>query len=134
MQYYGREGSCDYDAGDNSGDLLSPPIDGIAAGSTLSFQFFREVESFSGGSFDRTSVDVIAEDGSMTTLFSRDSTDASAAAWVSSGDLSLAAFAGQTIQIRFSFDTMDAVANGFTGWLIDDVAVTGMSMCDGDGA
>src|SRR5262249_31577966 len=34
---------------------------------------------------------------------------------------SLAAFAGQTVQIRFSFDTGDSINNNFEGWYVDDV-------------
>src|SRR5262249_27557067 len=37
---------------------------------------------------------------------------------------SLAAFAGQTVLIRFSFDTRDNILNNFEGWYVDDVQVT----------
>src|SRR5262249_56550102 len=37
---------------------------------------------------------------------------------------SLAAFAGQTVLIRFSFDTIDSILNNFEGWYVDDVQVT----------
>src|SRR5262249_17895941 len=33
------------------------------------------------------------------------------------------AFAGQTIQIRFHFDTVDATSNQFLGWQLDDIQV-----------
>ncbi len=33
--------------------------------------------------------------------------------------------AGQEIQLRFTFDTSDAVANQFMGWMVDDVRITG---------
>ena len=59
-----------------------------------------------------------------TTVWSKDSDDASAKAWTDSGALSLAAFAGKSIQIRFSFDSKDNYANEQVGWMVDDVRVT----------
>jgi hypothetical protein len=34
-------------------------------------------------------------------------------------------FAGQTIRVRFRFDSVDEEFNDPTGWLVDDVSVTG---------
>ena len=130
--YYGQDGTCDYDTGSGtSGTLTSPPITGITASSTLSFDYYREVESYSG-SYDRTEVEVVTSSGA-TTVFSLDSSDASSASWTSSGAIPLGSFAGQTIQVRFRFDSVDSVSNGFTGWLVDDVVVTGDSTCGGGG-
>jgi subtilisin family serine protease len=127
--YYGRDAGCDYEtAGANSGTLTSPEITGLTAASTLSFDYLRQVESFAGGSFDRTVVEVVVG-GVATEVFSRDSTDPSTGAASASGPVSLAAFAGQTIRLRFRFDSMDGIANGFRGWHVDDVVVTGSAMC-----
>lgn len=126
--YYGQTASCTYETGAaTAGSLTSPEITGLTASSTLSFDFIRQVESFGGGSFDRTLVEVLGPAGA-TTVFSRDSGDPSANAPITTV-VSLGAFAGQTIRLRFRFDSMDAIANGFAGWLIDDVVVTGSSMC-----
>jgi hypothetical protein len=86
------------------------------------------VESYSGGSYDRTQVEIVTDSGS-TTVFSLDSTQPSGSVWTSSGSISLAAFAGEKIQVAFRFDTVDGISNGFTGWFIDDVVVTGTSRC-----
>jgi extracellular elastinolytic metalloproteinase len=127
--YFGQDATCDYDTGAaHSGELTSPPIAGISPSSVLSFDFLRQVESFSG-SFDRTEVDVIGSAGNATTVFALDSGDPSTAGFVNSGDISLAAFAGDTVQVRFRFNTVDSVSNGFTGWFIDDVTVTTESVC-----
>ncbi len=127
--YYGRDATCNYNTGAaNTGDLTSPPIPGISSSSALTFDYFRRVESFNG-SFDRTQVDVIRSDGSAVNVFNLDSRTPSVAAWTSSGNISLAAFAGETIQLRFRFNTVDGTANNFTGWFIDDVTVTTESAC-----
>jgi len=130
--YYGQDSTCTYDAGDTTGDLISPSISGVNASSVLSFDFYREVELYTGGSFDQTEVAVTSNGGSSwTTVWSRDSGDASAGAWTPSGDISLAAFAGETIQVRFRFDSIDGSFNAFPGWFIDDVVVTAESSCGG---
>lgn len=38
--------------------------------------------------------------------------------------ISLAPYAGQTVQFRFNFDTRDEALNSFEGWYVDDVAIT----------
>ena len=130
--YFGQDARCDYNTQARvSGNLTSRPVSGINADSTLTFSYFRSVESYPQGAFDRTEVQIVTQGGSTTTVFALDSTDPSNLDWTSSGSISLAAFAGQTIQVRFAFDSVDTVANGFIGWLIDDVAVTASS-CTGN--
>jgi extracellular elastinolytic metalloproteinase len=128
--YYGNDVNCTYNTGGaNSGTLTSPPILGVDASSELSFDYLRAVESFAG-SFDQTTVEILTDGGaSATTVFFLDSSTASTGSWTSSGPISLAAFAGQVIQVRFDFDTVDGASNNFPGWFIDDVDVTGSSSC-----
>jgi hypothetical protein len=123
--YFGQDSSCNYDTGSTtSGSLTSPTIAGVTSSSTLSFKFFRDVEQASGD-YDETRVEVAVAGGNeWTTVWSKDSDDASAKAWTDSGALSLAAFAGKSIQIRFSFDSKDNYANEQVGWMVDDVRVT----------
>ncbi|MCB1055201.1 MAG: M36 family metallopeptidase [Acidobacteria bacterium] len=128
--YFGQDSTCDYSTGGTvTGDLVSPTIIGITSASTLSFDYYRVVESFSG-SYDQTEVAVSGNGGATwTTVWSMDSSNASTAAWTSSGSISLASFAGQSIQLRFRFNSVDSVSNTFTGWFVDDVVVTGESPC-----
>ncbi|MCP4653924.1 MAG: hypothetical protein GY856_00755, partial [bacterium] len=65
---------------------------------------------------------------------SRDSSDTSENAWTASGDISLSAFADQSVQVRFRFDSVDGTYNNFTGWLVDDVVVVADSPCVGNTA
>ena len=129
--YYGQDSSCNYNTGAaTTGDLISPVISGINSSSTLTFDFFRQVESYTGGSYDKTEVAVKATgSSSWTTVWSRDSTNTSGNAWTSSGAISLSAFDGQDVQVRFQFNSVDTTANTFTGWFIDDVVVTADSAC-----
>ncbi len=130
--YYGRDAGCDYDTGaTTTGNLISPSIDGITSASTLAFDYYRGVEGPTQNPFDVTTAAVSANGGAWTTVWTRDSRDASQESWSSSGAISLAAFAGDTIRVRFRFDSVDEEFNDFTGWFIDDVVVTGD--CDGGG-
>lgn len=127
--YFGQESTCNYDSGAQSqGTLTSPVITGVTADSTLSFNFFRVVEGFASSAFDRTEVEIVTASGS-TKVFALDTSTPSTPVWTSSGPISLAPFADQAIQVRFRFDSIDGVSNTFTGWLIDDVVVTGESPC-----
>jgi extracellular elastinolytic metalloproteinase len=130
--YYGRDATCNYTTvggGANSGTLTSPAIPAIAANSTLNFRYLRQVESFSGA-FDVTTVDVIRSNGTVTNVFRLDSRNTSTPlAWTSSPNISLAAFVGDTIRLRYTFNTVDGVSNNFKGWFIDDVVVTAGSSC-----
>ncbi len=128
--YYGQDSTCNYSTGgSNSGDLISPTIAGINAASALTFDYFRQVESYNGD-YDRTQVAVSSDGGSTwSTVWSRNASNPSENAWTSSGAISLAAFDGQQIRLRFRFDTVDGVSNAFTGWLVDDVVVTADSAC-----
>jgi carboxypeptidase T len=119
--YYGQNSTCNYDVGITSGNLLSPVISGINASSVLSFNYFRRVESSTAG-YDITAVDVLVG-ATSTTVFTRNSTNPSVAQWVSSGNISLASFAGQNIQLRFRFHSRTNTNNNHTGWLVDDIVI-----------
>jgi len=124
--YFGQASTCNYKSSAAvKGTLTSVAINAVSASSKLSFKFYRDVESHSGGGYDKTAVEV-SEDGSGSwkSVWSRDCKDASAKAWKSSGDISLAAWAGKSIKIRFSFDSVDNYGNDTVGWMIDDVKVT----------
>ena len=121
--YFGKDATCNYDTGARaSGSTTSPSISGITSTSTLRFSHFRKVEKASG-SYDVVSVEILVTGTTPTTVWSQSSTTTSQAAWVDSGAISLSAYAGKTIQVRFSFDSKDSYANNFTGWLVDDVVV-----------
>jgi murein tripeptide amidase MpaA len=119
--YYGQDSSCTYDVGATGGNLISPVITGITASSVLSFNYFRMVENNAAGR-DVTAVDVLVG-ATSTTVFTLNSTNPSVAEWLSSGNISLASFAGQNIQLRFRFHSRNSLSNNHAGWLVDDIIV-----------
>ena len=124
--YFGQDAGCTYNTSKTvKGTLTSREIAGITATSKLRFQYLREVESGSSGSYDKTSVEVaVGSSTTWTKIWSKDSKDPSQKSWQSSGELSLAEYAGKTIKVRFNFDSVDSYDNAHIGWMIDDVVVT----------
>jgi len=113
-----------YGPGDVSGWLTSPSIPVSPGACTLDFYHWRHVESYSGGAYDRTNVEVRYGSGAWTQVWAQDSKVASQQAWEAvSVDLNVPA-GTSTLQVRFGFDSVDDSYNNFTGWFIDDVCVT----------
>jgi hypothetical protein len=110
------------------GELTSPSINVSGfAGLTVSvsFHYFREVECYSLGSYDKTSAQVRFGGGPWQTIWTRDSKVCTAMeSWQATGAISVVVPAGATtMQIRFVFDAVDNVGNGYLGWLIDDLEI-----------
>lgn len=109
--------------GPNSGTLTSPPIDLTAATEALlTFAHWYETESYPLP-YDLRQVQISTNNGlSWNVLRQWDSTMPNQLSWAPIG-LDLSAYVGQTVRIRFLFDTVDAAANNFEGWYVDDVTV-----------
>jgi leucyl aminopeptidase len=121
--YFGIDAKCNYSNGTTvTGTITSPIIAGVVSTSSLRFQYFRQVES-SSGSWDVASVEIVSGT-TVSTVWSRSSANPSTTVWTDSGAVSLAAFAGTSIQVRFRFNSKDSSSNAFKGWLVDDVVVT----------
>ena len=113
---------------ENSGTLVSPSIDlSNVSGASLSFNYFLQTQKQAG--LDVASVEVSRDEfvSDVTTLSSQLPDRSS----FGEQAFSLSAFSGDTIQVRFSFDTVDGNANNFEGWYVDDVTVrgTGAPVC-----
>jgi hypothetical protein len=126
----------------NEGYMLSPEINlaGLSQAS-LSFWTWFEIESVNpnASGFDVMEIFIVSG-GTETSLgrlnpFSDPVLDDRAALPFTSGgfnkapiwmfvEYDLTEFVGSIIQLKFSFDTRDALYNGFRGWLVDNVLVT----------
>ena len=138
-----------FSVSDNSGELISPLIDlSTVATSTplsLTFKTWWEIESVNPNSsgFDLMTVELSTDGGSTFTPISRlnplsdpqsISGDNSpipfsntgynnAPAWAQQENIPLDGAQGQTIQLKFTFATVDSLFNGFRGWMIDDLQI-----------
>jgi hypothetical protein len=126
--YYGQESVCNYETGSsNSGVLAVPTIPDFPADARMSYWYRRQAE---GGPFDVTKV------GMSTTGTSGAYSDVEQLVdppnlWQPSGVINLFSTPGATVDLRFSFDTVDASFNDTLGWMVDDIQVVG---CDATGA
>ena len=119
--YYGQDAFCSYDTGvANAGLLTSPPLAADLYGS-LYFWFRRNAETVP--TFDLSMVQVAEDAGPM---IDRDQILTDDALW-HPRDVDLSPHSGHSINLGFSFDTVDDTANGGLGWMIDDPEVWG---CD----
>jgi uncharacterized repeat protein (TIGR01451 family) len=124
----------------NSGDLISPIIDlaGVTQAS-LSFKTFWQIEGVDVNVFDLMEVAVSTDNGESFSAIGLinpidDVNTPSAISYSSGGQnkapiwveplFDLSEYAGQQIRLRFRFDTIDALYNGFQGWGIDDICVS----------
>jgi hypothetical protein len=121
----GPDGGGNYNVGNTVGTITSEPIAlPNTPGLGLSFNYVLQTEG--NGSFDVASAQVSNNGGATFTTIASSASPAQlplSGVW-RNASFSLAAFAGQTVLIRFSFDTVDSIANNFEGWYVDDVQVT----------
>lgn len=111
-----------YDGARNSGQATSPAMDlSPFASPELSFECNHETEG--GSSFDQRRVQVSSDDFATTLLnVLLDGNSCGAMGTWHSHTFALDPAWG-TVRLRFSFDTIDSVSNGFDGWFVDDVSM-----------
>ena len=129
---YGRESSCTYDTGSHTiGNLTIEQAVIIPSGIDwveLRWWDSLETEDDSGGEYDRYAVRILGE-GEQDWIDVQTGT-LSRAAW-SQQVVDLSPFIGQSVRIRFYFDSVDDQHNGFRGWYIDDVQLVAQGrICD----
>lgn len=125
-----------------TGSLISPAIDlsGVSQ-AQLRFSTWWEIEGVDVDAYDLMYVEISTDNGVTFDPIGRGLlnplNDVDGESWknYSSGGLGqpgvwldqlfdLAPFVGNMVYLRFRFDTVDQLYNGFRGWFIDDVSVT----------
>jgi uncharacterized repeat protein (TIGR01451 family) len=123
--YYGQDGICNYNVGNNNtGSLtLTAPIY-LPPGSLPILEFSSWEQTFNiCGLLDRRYVELSTDGGGS---------------WITLGELctentwyqpsyDLSAYAGQSILLRFRFDTVIYLGIGSFGWMVDDISVFDLS-------
>jgi hypothetical protein len=129
--YYGQEATGTYNTGAaNDGSLISTPIN-LCNATTASLNFwswyFTENDPLYVNNYDRKFVDISSDYGTTWTRLFQLRTDNDPANPLGTWQqipIDLSAYVGQSVQIRFYFETRDAVLNDHEGWYIDDVSIT----------
>ena len=132
--YYGQgegpDGGGTYETGDsNAGALVSPSITLPDTGSfAVDFNYVLETEDFAG--FDLAQLQI--NDGAGWLTLASYNAVAESDIWIKADPVNISAFAGQTVQFRWFFDTVDPFINSFEGWYIDDVRVLALDSSEAD--
>ena len=122
MWYYGQNSTCTFnDTATNSGYLTSGTMV-LPAGRTAQLSFWYATKTEGGTWYDARYVQISDNGGAWTDLAQITDED-DPLVWREKV-IDLTAYAGQSIMIRFLFDTGDALANDYKGWFIDDIDVT----------
>ncbi len=125
--YYGQEDIWNFDTIGlaNSGSLTTEEMM-LSSGAMLSFWYWLDTEYPLGMNhdfFDFAYVQVSTDGGAnwITVLDLLDTVNSSSEdIWVFAS-IDLAPYVGQKVLIRFYFDTIDAGANMFEGWYVDEI-------------
>jgi hypothetical protein len=124
--YYGGETTGNYSTGNrNAGTITSAPITLPGTG-PIGFSFNYVLQTEGNGFYDEAAVQVSNNGGLSyaTILTSSNSSQLPLSGTWRAATADLSAYAGQTVLIRFSFDTKDSFANTYEGWYVDDVRLT----------
>ncbi len=122
----------DYENGlPNTGSLTSPPFSIFASGYYLRFYYQYETET-TGVNWDQRWVQVSVDGEPFQNLMqlSDDPQISETSSWMRSKAIDLSAYAGHIIRLRFQFSTLDAEANNYAGWGIDDFSITTIQPSD----
>ncbi|HZL91929.1 MAG TPA: S8 family serine peptidase [Pirellulaceae bacterium] len=106
----------------NAGSLISPsltlPTDGAL---TLDFNYWLKTQG--SATLDMARLQVRPSGSSSWATLATYNSVAEHSFWAPSAPVDVSAFAGQTVQFRWFFDTINGDANNFEGWLVDDVRI-----------
>jgi len=118
--HYGRGSGSDYAVGGrHSGSVTSPSIVLPSSGTmNLEFEVWREVETSTHGE-DAFEVSILPSGDLLYSV----AADGGTGGVFESISIDLSAYAGDTVEIVFSFDTGDGANNNFEGVYVDDVSI-----------
>jgi predicted secreted protein len=121
--WYGQDSTGNYDTGAaNSGSLTTPPviIPSSAPSPGLGFWYWYQTET-TGTSWDQRWIQISVNGGAFQNL---EQLSGDAMQTWHQRTIGLSAHKGQTVQIRFYFNTIDDMNNTYRGWYVDDVQVS----------
>jgi hypothetical protein len=112
----------------NYGWLTSPPVSIPDTDYYLRFYYRYQTETYTTV-WDQRWVQISVNGGPFENYYqlSEDAQTQETTSWLQSPPLSLNAYSGKTIQVRFYFHTLDEALNGYLGWGIDDFSITNSS-------
>ena len=118
--YYGLESSKTYNTGyRNWGHITSTNGIDLSGFSNAKLKFKHILKTEDYSPYDVAKVQVSEDNSVYTTVYQ---SVKSSADWEEI-EVDLNTYVGKTVYLRFFFDTVDAIANTYEGWLLDDITV-----------
>ena len=120
--YFGLDGVCNYDiTGVASGTLtlntlISLPPDTVPI---LLFSSYEQTECTGNCVWDNRYVEISTDGGATWMPLGEVGNENT---WYQAG-FDLAAYAGQNVQVRFRFDSVDGEVDDLFGWMVDDISI-----------
>ena len=105
-----------------AGHITSPNI-GLQVGAQVTVDFNYILQTDGVANQDNAKLQILrSSDGAVLKEVKYDDV-AESSVWRAANTVDISAFAGQTVQLRFSFNTENEQNNKFEGWYVDDVVV-----------
>ncbi len=120
--HYGREAGTLSSGQINTGSIVSSAIT-LPSSGPIPFSFNYILETEASTAFDTANVQLSTNNfTTFTTIASRSTNLLNSSSW-RTFNTELSTFAGQIVQLRWIFNTVDAGDNDFAGWFVDDVQI-----------
>jgi subtilisin family serine protease/PKD repeat protein len=123
--HYAVEGKGTYNTGTTNSGSLTTPMISLAGIANPALQFSYTLQTEQSDYYDIAQVQISTDGVSYAPIWT-----GSDVAQMTTVLLDLAPYQGQSIKIRFHFDTKDGAINDFQGWVVDDVIVFGSASQD----
>lgn len=111
----------DYNVGTTAGEAITPPISISAAAARAQLSFDSWYDTETGGHWDAKDV-YVSNDGGVT--WSHLGSELGNPTTWNHYDVDVSGYVGQTIHVKFVFDSRDDLYNSYEGWYVDNVKVT----------
>jgi uncharacterized delta-60 repeat protein len=108
-----------------AGYLISPAISLPTNESALSLSFNYVLKTEGSVQWDKAILQITQDGGANWTNLANYNGVAESTVWKAAAPINLLPYAGKTISLRWSFDTIDGQANTYEGWYVDDVRLQG---------
>jgi hypothetical protein len=120
--YYGVPAAWNFDCETNAGEATSQAITLLPyADYLLTMQVWLDIES---GGYDNLWLDAVLEGGQPVTVWTKEGLSFTDYQTWTQVVVNLNAFAGETFQLGFKFDSKDGLYNTTAGVFVDDLAIT----------
>ncbi len=121
--YFGNVDNANYDNGGIARGTATSPEFTVPASGDYKLSFYVYIDVQTDNTKDIFKIDVM--DGlTPTTVFSKSAVPAQAyRTWFQVTSIDLGAFAGKSVKLRFSFDSVDNLLNASEGVFVDDILV-----------